>query len=138
MKAARAGMKANVLIPQGNISLGKLRQVMIQGAKAIEIQGNFDMALTLVREATQQYPITLVNSLNPYRIEGQKTAAFEICDHLERAPDYHFLPVGNASYIKAYWKGYKEYSELRRVASLPRIPPKLDSLAAIFKGDVDA
>ena len=119
--AARAGLKAYVLIPQGNISLGKLSQGMIHGAIVIEVEGNFDIALKLVKEAAHQFPITLVNSLNPYRIEGQKTAAFEICDKLNRAPDYHFLPVGNAGNITAYWKGYKEYNQLGRVAYLPKM-----------------
>lgn len=119
--AARAGLKAYVVVPQGNISLGKLSQAMIHGAKVIEVEGNFDVALKLVCEAARQFPITLVNSLNPYRIEGQKTAAFEICDHLGSAPDYHFLPVGNAGNITAYWKGYKEYLEMGRVPSLPRM-----------------
>jgi threonine synthase len=119
--AARAGLKAYVLIPQGNISLGKLSQAMIHGAKVIEIAGNFDAAFKMVREAARQYPVTLVNSVNPYRIEGQKTAAFEICDHLGGAPDYHFLPVGNAGNITAYWKGYKEYLEIGRIASPPKM-----------------
>lgn len=119
--AARAGLKAYVVVPQGNISLGKLSQAMIHGAKVIEVEGNFDVALKLVREAARQFPITLVNSLNPYRIEGQKTAAFEICDHLGKAPDYHFLPVGNAGNITAYWKGYKEYLDIGRLSSLPRM-----------------
>lgn len=119
--AARAGLKAYVLVPQGNISLGKLCQAMIHGARVIEVQGNFDAALRLVQEATREFPMTLVNSINPYRIEGQKTAAFEICDHLGEAPDYHFLPVGNAGNITAYWKGYKEYSKLGRLTSLPKM-----------------
>jgi threonine synthase len=119
--AARAGVKAYVLVPQGNVSLGKLSQAMIHGAKVIEIEGNFDAALKLVQAATQEFPMTLVNSINPYRIEGQKTAAFEICDQLGGAPDYHFLPVGNAGNITAYWKGYKEYYELGRSAALPKM-----------------
>ena len=119
--AARARLEAYVLIPQGNISRGKLSQAMIHGARVIEVEGNFDTALKLVKEATRHFPMTLVNSLNPYRIEGQKTAAFEICDVLGRAPDYHFLPVGNAGNITAYWKGYKEYSQLGRIAALPRM-----------------
>ena len=119
--AARAGLKAYVLVPQGNISLGKLSQAMIHGARVIEIEGNFDAALKLVQAATKEFPVTLVNSINPYRIEGQKTAAFEVCDHLERAPDYNFLPVGNAGNITAYWKGYKEYLELGRIKSLPKM-----------------
>ncbi|HEX9444087.1 MAG TPA: threonine synthase [Candidatus Binatia bacterium] len=119
--AARAGLKAYVLIPQGNISLGKLSQAMIHGAKVIEIAGNFDAALKMVCEAAERYPVTLVNSLNPYRIEGQKTAAFEIADHFGAAPDYHFLPVGNAGNITAYWKGYKEYRDLGRLSALPKM-----------------
>jgi threonine synthase len=119
--AARAGLKAYVLVPQGNIALGKLSQAMIHGAKVIEIEGNFDAALKLVQAATKEFPMTLVNSINPYRIEGQKTAAFEICDQLGNAPDYHFLPVGNAGNITAYWKGYKEYQELGRSAALPKM-----------------
>ncbi|MBI4487807.1 MAG: threonine synthase [Deltaproteobacteria bacterium] len=119
--AARAGLKAYVLIPKGSVSLGKLSQAMIHGAKVIEVEGNFDTALRLVKEAAAQFPITLVNSINPYRIDGQKTAAFEICDHLEETPDYHFLPVGNAGNITAYWKGYKEYYRIGRVTSLPKM-----------------
>lgn len=119
--AARAGLEAYVLIPQGNISRGKLSQAMIHGARVIEVEGNFDTALELVKEATRHFPVTLVNSLNPYRIEGQKTAAFEICDVLGRAPHYHFLPVGNAGNITAYWKGYREYAQLGKIAALPRM-----------------
>jgi threonine synthase len=119
--AARAGLKAYVLIPEGNISLGKLSQAMIHGAKVIEIAGNFDVALKMVREAARHYPVTLVNSINPFRIEGQKTAAFEICDHLGTPPDYHFLPVGNAGNITAYWKGYQEYHESGRISSVPKM-----------------
>ncbi len=119
--AARAGLKAYVLIPQGNISLGKLSQAMIHGAKVIEIAGNFDAALKMVREIAKSYPVTIVNSVNPYRIDGQKTAAFEICDHLGAAPDYHFLPVGNAGNITAYWKGYQEYNRIGRIS----VPPKM-------------
>lgn len=119
--AARAGLQAYVVIPEGRISRGKLSQAMIHEAKVIEIEGNFDIALNLVKEATRHFPITLVNSLNPYRIEGQKTAAFEICDILGEAPHYHFLPVGNAGNITAYWKGYKEYSKLGKIPALPRM-----------------
>ncbi|MGH7771926.1 MAG: threonine synthase [Candidatus Binatia bacterium] len=119
--AARAGLKAYVLIPQGRISLGKLSQAMIHGARVIEVEGSFDTALRLAKEATSRFPITLVNSLNPYRLEGQKTAAFEVGDHLGEAPNYHFLPVGNAGNITAYWKGYKQYLEIGRLASLPKM-----------------
>lgn len=119
--AARAGLRAYVVIPQGNIAVGKLSQVVIHGGRVVEVEGNFDSALSLVREASQRFPITLVNSLNPHRIEGQKTAAFEICDQLGQAPDYHFLPVGNAGNITAYWKGYKGYLEIGRISSLPKM-----------------
>jgi threonine synthase len=119
--AARAGMKAYVLIPEGKIAHGKLSQAMIHGAQVIQILGNFDDALGLVREISEKYPVTLVNSVNPYRIEGQKSAAFEICDALGDAPDYHVLPVGNAGNITAYWKGYKAYQAAGRSSRLPRM-----------------
>jgi len=119
--AARANMQCIVLVEGGGIALGKLAQAMIQGAVVVEIEGNFDRALHLVREITEEYPITLVNSLNPMRIEGQKTASFEIVDQLGGVPDYHFLPVGNAGNITAYWKGYKEYHEKGRSDGLPRM-----------------
>ncbi|MBI5573674.1 MAG: threonine synthase [Elusimicrobia bacterium] len=115
--SARAGLKCSVIIPNGSIALGKLSQAMMHGAKIIALKGNFDDALKIVLEITEKYPITLVNSLNPHRIEGQKTAAFEIIDFLGRTPDYHFIPVGNAGNITAYWKGYKEYSSEFRVQS---------------------
>ena len=108
--AARAGMRAFVLIPDGKIALGKLAQAMMHGAQIIQIRGNFDDGMQLVKDIAEQAPITLVNSVNPYRTQGQKTAAFEIVDALERAPDYHCLPVGNAGNISAYWMGYTEYS----------------------------
>ncbi len=107
--AARCGMQCIVLIPDGNIALGKLAQAMIHRAKVIAIRGNFDEALHFVKEITSQYPVELVNSINPFRIEGQKTAAFEICDFLGDAPEFHAIPVGNAGNITAYWKGYSEY-----------------------------
>ncbi|MGA2091066.1 MAG: threonine synthase [Endomicrobiales bacterium] len=108
--AARAGMKCIVLIPEGNIALGKLSQAVMHGAHVLSVDGNFDVALNLVKELSENHPLTLVNSLNPYRIEGQKTAAFEICERLGHAPDFQFMPVGNAGNITAYWKGYKEYN----------------------------
>jgi threonine synthase len=108
--AARAGIKCVVLIPEGKIALGKLSQALIHGAEVLEIDGNFDAALNMVRELSEKYPLTLVNSVNPYRIEGQKTGAFEICEDLQCSPDYQFMPVGNAGNITAYWKGYKEYN----------------------------
>ena len=119
--AARAGMKAVVLIPEGNIALGKLSQAMMHGAQVVAIRGNFDDALALVRALTQKYPITLVNSINPYRIEGQKSAAFEIVDALGDAPDFLFIPVGNAGNITAYWKGFVEYRDAGLAHKLPRM-----------------
>lgn len=119
--AARAGIKCVVLVPDGYVALGKLAQALIYGAEVIAIEGNFDAALKLVRQITQEYPLTLVNSLNPYRIEGQKTAAFEVSDQLGSAPEYLALPVGNAGNITAYWKGFKEYREAGRINSLPRM-----------------
>jgi threonine synthase len=119
--AARAGMKAFVLIPEGKIALGKLSQAMIHGATVLQILGNFDDALTLVREVSEKYPVTLVNSVNPYRIEGQKSGAFEVCDALGDAPTYHVLPVGNAGNITAYWAGYKAYKAAGKSARLPRM-----------------
>jgi len=119
--AAVSGLDCIVLIPEGAIALGKLSQALLHGAKVVAIQGNFDDALALVREITSRYPIALVNSLNPDRIEGQKTAAFEICDVLGKAPHFQAMPVGNAGNITAYWKGYREYAKLSKIDSLPRI-----------------
>lgn len=119
--AAKAGLKCVVLIPEGAIAEGKLAQALIHGAKVLAIRGNFDDALNLVKEITAQYPLTLVNSLNPYRLEGQKTAAFEICDTLGCAPDYQCIPVGNAGNITAYWQGYKEYRQQGLINSLPKL-----------------
>lgn len=120
--AARAGIRCVVLIPEGKIALGKLSQAVMHGALVLAVDGNFDIALNLVRELSEKHPLTLVNSINPYRIEGQKTGAFEICDVLGRAPDYQFMPVGNAGNITAYWKGYKEYhSVLSDKIKLPKM-----------------
>ena len=121
--AARGGLRAYVVVPHGNIALGKLSQAVMHGARVIQIEGNFDQALRLVRDVKERYParLELVNSVNPSRIEGQKTAAFEICDALGRAPDYHLLPVGNAGNITAYWRGYSEYQKLGRVETRPRM-----------------
>ena len=119
--AARAGMKCVVLIPDGNIAFGKLSQALIHNATVIAIKGNFDDALNMVRETSEKYPIVLVNSVNPYRIEGQKTGAFEIVDDLGDSPDYHFIPVGNAGNITAYWKGYKEYKANGLSTKLPKM-----------------
>ena len=120
--SARAKLRCVVLIPEGAIALGKLAQALIHGAEVLAIRGNFDDAFKLVREITSRYPIVLVNSVNPYRIEGQKTGAFEICDQLGGvAPEYHAIPVGNAGNITAYWKGYKEYYGKGKIKSLPRM-----------------
>ncbi|HOW36332.1 MAG TPA: threonine synthase [Candidatus Omnitrophota bacterium] len=119
--AARCGLKCIVLIPDGNIALGKLAQAMVHNAQVLAIKGNFDDALNLVKDITANYPIALVNSLNPFRIEGQKTAAFEICDFLGDAPDYHAIPVGNAGNITSYWKGYKEYNQKDKSEKLPKM-----------------
>ena len=118
---ARSGMKTYVLIPQGKIARGKLAQAMIHRAVVIEVKGNFDEALLLVKQISQNYPVTLVNSINPYRLEGQKTAAYEVVDGLGFAPDYHFLPVGNAGNISAYWRGYREYHQIGRCETLPKM-----------------
>ena len=108
--AARAGITAFVLIPEGKIALGKLAQAMMHGAVVLQIRGNFDAGMQLVKEVAEEAPVTIVNSINPYRLQGQKTAAFEIVEELGRAPDYHCLPVGNAGNITAHWIGYCEYS----------------------------
>ena len=134
--SARAGLKCVVLIPDGAIALGKLSQALIHGAEVLAVKGNFDVALELVKEISAKYPIQLVNSLNPYRIEGQKTGAFEICDALEDAPEYHFIPVGNAGNITAYWKGYKEYKALGRSKKLPKMLGfQAEGAAPIVKGE---
>ncbi len=119
--SARVGIRAYVLIPEGKIALGKLAQAMMHGAKVLQLKGNFDQALKIVRKISEKYPITLVNSINPYRIEGQSTAAYEICDRLGRAPDYHALPVGNAGNITAYWKGYRNYKDVGKIDGLPKM-----------------
>ena len=119
--AARCGMDCVVLLPNSNVALGKLSQALIHGAKVVAIDGSFDDALNLVREITQKYPLELVNSVNPYRIEGQKTASFEIVDELGDAPHYHAIPVGNAGNITAYWKGFKEYHAAGKSTRLPKM-----------------
>jgi threonine synthase len=108
--AARSGLVCAVLVPSGKIAMGKLAQALVHGARLLQVDGNFDDCLELARELASKYPVSLVNSVNPFRIEGQKTAAFEICDTLGDAPDVHCLPVGNAGNITAYWKGYVEYA----------------------------
>lgn len=119
--AARAGIESIVLIPEGKIAMGKLAQALIHGSHVLQISGNFDKALSIVKEMAKIYPLTLVNSINPFRIEGQKSAAFEVCDQLGAAPQYHALPVGNAGNITAYWKGYKEYFNAKIINTLPQM-----------------
>jgi threonine synthase len=119
--AARAGMLAAVVIPEGHVALGKLAQALIHGARVVQIRGSFDDALTLVRQLGERGGVTVVNSINPYRIEGQKTASFEICDVLGDAPDVHCIPVGNAGNITAYWRGYGEYAVDARTTKRPRM-----------------
>ena len=118
---ARAGLSVFVLIPAGKIAMGKLSQAMMHQATVIQIEGNFDQALTLVKEFSATLPIELVNSVNPFRIDGQKTAAFEVCDQLGEAPSLHVLPVGNAGNITAYWKGYQEYRAANQITRVPRM-----------------
>ena len=119
--AVKAGMVSGVLVPQGKIAMGKLAQAIVHGATLLQIDGNFDDCLTIARELSDSYPVSLVNSVNPVRIEGQKTASFEIVDMLGRAPDIHALPVGNAGNITAYWRGYTEYHGDGLCDGLPRM-----------------
>ncbi len=135
--AARAGMKCIVLLPKGAIALGKLAQALMHGAEVVAIDGNFDQALDLAREMTSRHPITLVNSVNPYRLEGQKTGAFEVLEQLGQAPDFHAMPVGNAGNIAAYWRGYRE---AKKAGWAKRLPVMLGFQAAgaapIVKGKI--
>jgi threonine synthase len=117
--AAKAGMTAAVVVPKGRIALGKLAQALVHGATVLQVQGNFDDALDLCRDLADRYPVELVNSVNPYRIDGQRTGAWEVCDQLGRAPDLHLMPVGNAGNITAYWRGYREYHEDGLIDELP-------------------
>ena len=119
--AVRAGMTCAVLVPQGKIALGKMAQALVHGAKLLQVDGNFDDCLELAQKLAVEYPVALVNSVNPHRLQGQKTAAFEICDVLGRAPDVHCIPVGNAGNITAYWMGYQEYATDGIVSSTPRM-----------------
>ncbi len=134
---ARFGLQTIVIVPKAGIAQGKLAQALIYGAKIVAIDGNFDQALNIVRTLVEKHPITLVNSLNPYRIEGQKTAAFEIVDALCDAPDYLFIPVGNAGNITAYWKGFVEYHKAGRSSKKPRMMGfEAEGAAPIVKGQV--
>ena len=117
--AAKAGLTCGVVVPKGKIAMGKLAQALVHGAQVIQVDGSFDAALRISRVLAADYPVELVNSVNPFRIEGQKTAAFEVCDYLGRAPDVHVMPVGNAGNITAYWQGYREYAADGRVDALP-------------------
>jgi len=133
--AASQRLRAIVVVPAGEIALNKLSQALMYGAKVVALRGNFDAALTVVRELADQYPVALVNSVNPYRIEGQKTAAFEIVDELGEAPDYLVLPVGNAGNITAYWKGFREYHASGRSRRLPRmVGAQAEGAAPIVRG----
>ncbi len=134
--AAKAGLKCIIVIPNGKIAQGKLAQAVMYGAEIYAIDGNFDDALKIVRELSENAPITLVNSVNPYRLEGQKTAAFEICDQLEDAPEYLFIPVGNAGNISAYWKGFKEYAEIHSYRLPKMMGYEASGAAAIARNQV--
>ncbi len=135
--AASQRLRAIVVIPSGQIALNKLSQALMYGAKVVQIKGNFDAALATVRELAEHYPVALVNSVNPYRLEGQKTAAFEIVDDLGEAPDYLVLPVGNAGNITAYWKGFKEERAAGRIRHLPRmVGAQAEGAAPIVRGHV--
>ena len=134
--AARAGIRCIVVIPDGKIAMGKLAQAVMYGAEIISIEGNFDQALQMVRNISETEPVALVNSVNPYRLEGQKTAAFEVCDTLGRAPDILAIPVGNAGNISAYWKGFKEYNE-KKQTGLPKMYGfEAEGAAAIVRNQV--
>jgi threonine synthase len=134
--AARAGIVCVVILPQGKIAAGKMAQAIVHGARLLAVDGNFDDCLTIVRTLSEDYPITLVNSLNPYRLQGQKTAAFEICDALGDAPDIHVLPVGNAGNITAYWMGYREYAERGPATHRPRMwGVQAEGAAPFIKGE---
>ena len=135
--AARADLEAIVLVPEHYVALGKLAQAIIYGARVVMVDGNFDDALRLVRELSQRHPVTLVNSVNPYRLQGQKTAAFELCDSLGDAPDILAIPVGNAGNISAYWMGFKEYYQMGKISRLPRMVGfEAEGAAPIVRGQV--
>lgn len=135
--AASLGLESVIVIPNGKIAIGKLAQAIVYGAKIIAVDGNFDQALTIVRELAEQNPVALVNSVNPNRIEGQKTAAFEVSDALGDAPDYLCIPVGNAGNITAYWKGFKEYFDLGKNKSKPKMLGfQAEGAAPIVRGEV--
>ena len=133
--AARTGLRAIVVVPSGEIAMNKLSQALMYGAKVVALKGNFDSALETVRDLTSHYPVALMNSVNPHRIEGQKTAAFEVVEALGDAPDYLFLPVGNAGNITAYWKGFREYHAAGKATRLPRmVGAQAEGAAPIVSG----
>jgi threonine synthase len=135
--AAYCGLQCIIIVPRGNIAMGKLAQAVVHGARVVTIDGNFDRALKIVRRLSEKHPVTLVNSLNPHRIEGQKTAAFEIVDFLGDAPDYLFLPVGNAGNITAYWKGFVEYYQAGKTTRKPKMYGfQAEGAAPIVRGHV--
>ena len=135
--ATKAGMVPAVLIPAGKIAMGKLAQAMIHGSTILQVDGNFDDCMSLARELSENYPVALVNSVNPFRIEGQKTAAFEVVDFLGDAPDIHALPVGNAGNITAYWKGYNEYRADGISSKLPQMWGfQAEGSAPIVRGEI--
>lgn len=135
--ACRAGLRAYVLIPEGYVAQGKLAQALLYGAEVIAIDGNFDQALDIVRQMADRYPVTLVNSVNPYRLEGQKTAAFEVVDTLGNAPHWLCIPMGNAGNITAYWMGFCQYREQDRCDRLPRmIGFQADGSAPLVRGEI--
>lgn len=134
---SKSGLESIVIVPKDKIALGKMSQALIHNAKVIAIDGNFDQALEIVKEITNEYPVELVNSLNPYRIEGQKSGAFEVCDQLGKAPDILAIPVGNAGNITAYWKGFKEYHKNNVIKDLPKMMGfEAEGAAAIAKNKV--
>jgi threonine synthase len=135
--AARAGIKSFVLIPEGQIAMGKLAQAMISGSVVIQIKGNFDDGMRLVKEVAEHAPVAIVNSINPHRLQGQKTAAFEIVEDLGDSPDYHALPVGNAGNISAHWMGYKEYNDDGKSTKLPKmLGYQAEGSAPFVKGEM--
>lgn len=139
--AARAGLRSIIILPEGKVALGKLSQAVLYGAEIIQLQGNFDQALDMVREVGQADGVAIVNSINPYRIEGQRTGAYEVCDQLGgKAPDYHFIPVGNAGNITAYWQGYKAYHAAGKIEKLPIMMgyEAEGSAAIVFNKKIDA
>ena len=119
--AAKAGLTCAVLVPKGKVAIGKMAATLVHGARMLEVEGNFDASLDVARDLAERYPVTLVNSVNPFRLEGQKTAAFEICDFLGRAPDIHCVPVGNAGNISSHWMGYSEYLADGMISEPPQL-----------------